>query len=103
MIRILIGLALCITACNNSSEAGKSEKTTVSDSSQVAHTWSKEERNEFLLDCIENAKAKVGEDTAYIKCRCVLLQIEKQFPNLDSASAVLVDTTRAAEMIRKCE
>lgn len=96
---------LFLTACNSNS----SESSSTSDSSKNANssattvsTWSKEDENEFLDGCIENAKVRLGLDTAYIYCNCVLKQIEQEFPTMDSASTALLDTTRAAAFTEKC-
>ena len=100
MTRKLLFAALIFTACNNSTDT--TNKTTGQQTKTPAgYTWSKEDENQFLSDCVDNAKQLKG-DTAYIKCNCVLKQMEQSYPTLDSAEVILADTAKAAEFTKNC-
>jgi hypothetical protein len=100
-IIFLLIAAICF-ACNNSSsenQQGKSDSVRT----KTGFSWTKEDEHEFLSDCIDHAKGSHGEDTAYIYCNCVLRQVKEDFPNLDSASAILVDSVQASKYTSACE
>ncbi|HWJ91627.1 MAG TPA: hypothetical protein VNR87_10985 [Flavisolibacter sp.] len=102
MARILLILvtAFCFACSNSASDNQPSKSDSVR--TKKAFSWSQEDEREFLSDCIDHAKDKHGEDTAYIYCNCVLRQVKEDFPNLDSASAILVDTVQAAKYTEAC-
>jgi hypothetical protein len=104
MSKIFLILVLFLAACNNSNNTS-SEKSTTGDTtiSGPSAKWSEQDENEFLRDCVENAKARLGEEKSYTYCNCVLKQIRQKFPNLDSASAYLDDSTKAAEFTVNCK
>jgi hypothetical protein len=56
-----------------------------------------------MYGCVENAKARMKEEAAFAYCKCVLEKLEAKFPSLDSAAAVLTDTTRAMQYTQGCE
>lgn len=91
-------------ACNNNS-SDNSEKAKDKDSSSVAVTrWAAGDENEFLSDCVDKAKGANGNDTnAYVRCNCVLRQLEQHFPNLDSADKVLQDSAQASVYTKNCQ
>jgi len=100
MWKILVLGSLCFIACNNSSDTS----STASDSSHhaVASQWTKDDENEFLAACVDNAKARYSEDTSYSYCKCVLEKIKKDIPTADSAEIVLEDSTKIAEYTKDC-
>ena len=52
---------------------------------------------------MDNAKTGVSDTAAYAHCKCVLDQLKQVFPNMDSASAIIMDTARAAAYVAKCK
>jgi hypothetical protein len=104
MSKIFLILVLFLAACNNSNNTS-TEKTTTGDTTVSASSakWSEQDENDFLRDCVDNAKTKLGEEKSYTYCNCVLKQIRQKFPNLDSASAYLDDSTKAAEFTVNCK
>lgn len=93
-----------IIACNNSKTPSADDATTGTDSAVAkSYTWTDEEEKEFLAGCVDNAKANVSDTTAYAYCKCVLDQLKQAFPNMDSASAIIMDTTKAAAYVAKCK
>ncbi len=104
MIKLFLSLAIfLILACNNS-KAPSADTTTGTDSAAAkSYTWTNEEEKEFLAGCVDNAKANVSDTTAYAYCKCVLDQLKQAFPNMDSASAIIMDTTKAAAYVAKCK
>jgi hypothetical protein len=99
MWKLLIAGSICLMSCNNSSDtAGGNDKKESSATSQ----WTKEDENEFLSGCVDNAKARYSEDTAYSFCKCVLEKIKKEIPTADSAESVLRDSARAMSYTQGC-
>ena len=92
--------ALCFMSCNNSSDTS----SVTGDSSNHAATskWTVEDENEFLAGCVDNAKSRYSEDTAYSYCKCVLEKIKKEIPTADSAEVVLQDSTKAVAYTKDC-
>ena len=86
-------LAACNTNAPGSEKGGDTAKL---------HAWSKEDENEFLAGCVENAAVNIREDSAYAHCKCVLLQLKAAFPSMDSAASMLMDSTKAAVYAQKC-
>ena len=92
----------CITflfACNNDSSSSSANKDSAN--SGKGFVWTTEDDNEFLADCIEEAKANFnyGEDTAYIRCNCALKQLKTKYQNYDSVEVALNDTSRAKDAV----
>jgi hypothetical protein len=97
-------LILTAIACNTQSD--KASDTTDSAKNAVAatksFTWSDEDEKEFLAGCVENAKANLSDTAAYAQCHCVLEQLKKTFPTMDSAANALSDSATAAAYVSKC-
>ena len=90
----------CLTifcACNNDSTSSSAKKESAN-----GFVWTTEDDNEFLADCIEEAKAnfKYGEDTAYTKCNCALKQLKTKYQNYDSVEVALNDKAREQEAVK---
>ena len=92
-------LLFLLAACNSETKDQSSPKTL----EKKGFTWTAEDDNEFLVDCVEGAKARLDEPRAFAFCRCVLANAKVDFPNLDSASAVMQDTARAVKYTAGCE
>ena len=105
MIKLFLSLTLLlIIACNNSKAPSADNTTTDADSAVAkSYKWTDQEEKEFLAGCVDNAKANVSDTTAYAYCKCVLDQLKLAFPNLDSASSIIMDTTKAAAYVAKCK
>ncbi len=104
MIKLFLSLTiLLLLACNNSNTPSTDATTPGSDSVTKSYTWTNEEEKEFLAGCVDNAKANVSDTTAYAYCKCVLDQLKQAFPSMDSASAIIMDTTKAAAYVAKCK
>ena len=93
-------LLLLAFSCKSKPESAKINSKDSIPVNTVA--WPKEEENEFLADCVEKAMANLPEDSAYMRCNCVLKQLKQQYPSLDSASTALLDTARAAALAANC-
>lgn len=112
MFKTVLFLTILFAACNNDSTLSNAEndstKTGISKST-TSFVWSKEDENEFLSDCVNGAKAKYSEDTAFIKCNCALKQLKQEYANYDSYDStlrILDDSTRAivsAKYTKNCE
>ena len=89
-------------ACNDSSNKDKNAMKLSGDNATL-YTWPEEDEKEFLSGCIENTGEKMTESASFANCKCVLDQLKRTFPNMDSAATVLMDTTRAAEFAARCK
>jgi hypothetical protein len=98
---LILGCSICFACSNSSSEGTPSRSDSVR--TKTSFTWTKDDEHQFLSDCIEHAKNQHGEDTAYIYCNCVLQQVKEDYPNLDSASAILIDSVQAAKYTDRCQ
>ena len=103
MIKLLLLLSfIAVIACNNDS---KNSSATAPNSDTVVakgFTWADDEEKEFLADCVESAKANVGDTVAFRHCNCVLKQLKQNFPTLDSANAT-ADSTQLAMYATNCK
>jgi hypothetical protein len=101
----IILLLLCsafFIACNNNSKNSPGVKA--ADSASKGYTWTADDEQEFLAGCVDNAKAGIGDTAAYALCKCVLGEVKKSFPKLDSSAMnVLMDSTQAAAFAAKCK
>ena len=99
----LIFLAV-MAACNNNETEVKDNGITVdtTKASKPSFTWAAEEEHEFMAGCVENAKGKLGDTAAYSYCHCILTQVKQTYPNMDSASAVLMDTATVVQYAKNC-
>ena len=104
MIRFIILSFFVFTACSNSGSGDHKEKDSGNQNNGTYNSadWPKEKENVLLDDCIEELKGKMSQDTAYTYCNCVLKQLKKDFPNIDSASSALNDSSRAARYVAPC-
>jgi len=102
MSRTILFFALLLASCNNSSESAVNENdSSASSKTKMVASWSKEDENNFLHECIESSKGKYGEDTAYRLCNCALKQVQQKYPSADSAASM--DSTEAMEYIKNCK
>jgi hypothetical protein len=64
--------------------------------------WTAKERTEFATQCEATASKSLGADKAKSYCSCMLVKIEKQFPNpVDVAEMTQETVSRWAEECRK--
>jgi len=105
MSKLFLSLTLFVILACNSSTTSSADNTKPGTDSTVAkaYTWTDEEEKEFLAGCVDNAKTSVSDTAAYAHCKCVLDQLKQAFPNMDSASAIIMDTTKAAAYVAKCK
>jgi hypothetical protein len=100
---MLFGL-LFFVACNTT-PSSNSTKTKVA-TGKTADTvgWSKDDDMEFLDGCVANSSHSLGDTQSFQLCKCLLEQVKKKYPALDStAEAVLSDSARIADMARNCK
>ena len=103
MTRFIILCTFLFAACSNSG-SGENKGSDTSSHSGTYNTadWPKDKENELLDGCIEELKGQMSQDSAYTYCNCVLKQLRKDFPNIDSASSALQDSTEAARYVANC-
>ncbi|MFL5811033.1 MAG: hypothetical protein ACJ749_16045 [Flavisolibacter sp.] len=105
MSRTILFFAILLASCNNSGGSSDDKDTTKAGNStgNAGYSWTKDDENEFLNDCVDSLKSKKGADTAYIQCNCALKQLKAHFPNLDSAdSYIRNDSKGAADYTKDC-
>ncbi len=55
--------------------------------------WTGMDRNDFLKECINSAKAGLGEEKAKNYCECMLYKVEVKFPKSSDATEQLTEET----------
>jgi hypothetical protein len=98
---LIVFIVACKANSNNTNDSVDS--TAITTNTGKSFTWADEDEKEFLAGCVENAKAKLSDTAAYAQCKCVLEQLKKVFPTMDSAANALTDSTTAALYINKCK
>ena len=97
---LIVFIVACINKSDKSTTDADSAKATTANKS---FAWSDEDEKEFLSDCVQNAKAKLSDTAAYAQCKCVMEQLKKNFPTMDSADHALNDSATLAAFISKCK
>jgi hypothetical protein len=101
MSRTILFFALLLASCNNNSQSSAIQDDSSSSKTKATASWSKEDENNFLDECIETSKGKYGEDTAYRLCNCALKQVQQKYPSADSAASM--DSTEAMQYLKNCK
>ena len=106
MFKLFLSLLIIIVvACNTKSDKAStttdSTKATTADAKSF--TWSDEDEKEFLAGCVENAGNNRSDTVAYAQCHCVMEQLKKTFPTMDSAANALNDSATIAGYVSKCK
>lgn len=103
MFKILSVALLALIACNSGPDKkGETAGAAPASPSAKSYTWSKDDENTFLDGCIDSARVHYGEQAGFAYCNCVLGELKKTFPTMDSASSVLMDLERAKEFAARC-
>ena len=108
MNKIIFAFAVLFLASCNSTSSGKSDASKgkeVTDTSASAKVdWTTEGANEFLDGCVDEAKDRLGDTTAYTFCKCVLEQARREHPNnMNKGIEQLNDSTQVAKYAAKCQ
>ena len=104
--RFCLALYIFCFSCSNEASNTATEKAYASAApGGVTRTLSKESELEIIGECVDNAKATLGDTQAYALCKCVLGQVQDKYPNADSAALImhLSDTTEVAAMAKACK
>jgi hypothetical protein len=104
--RICLAAYIFCFSCSNENTSTVTENSSASAApGGVTKTLSKESELEILAECVDNAKATLGDTQAYALCKCVLGQVQDKYPNADSAALIvhLSDTTEVATMAKTCK
>ena len=99
-------LLAALLACNNGPNKTRESKTAADTAGQTTatkYTWQETEEQEFLSGCVDSAKIKVNEATAFAQCKCILTQLKQRFPSMDSASPALMDVKYVAQLAANCK
>ena len=98
----LLLFSIAVVSCNNDSQTSTAGSANSESAATKSYTWTDDDEKEFLADCVESAKAKVGDTVAFKQCNCVLRQLKQNYPTLDSANAS-ADSTQLAMYANKCK
>ena len=67
--------------------------------------WSSKDRSDFLNDCIDAAKGRLGDAKARSYCECMLFKTEKKYPDPAEAAMITEEIMQSPEwkkMIKDC-
>ncbi|RYZ27574.1 MAG: hypothetical protein EOO10_12305 [Chitinophagaceae bacterium] len=95
----------CFACSNEASDPATENASPSAAPGGVTSSLSKESELEILAECVDNAKENLGDTQAYALCKCVLGQVQKKYPDADSAALImhLSDTTEVAAMAKECK
>ena len=99
-------LLVVMAACNNNESASVNNNATTVDTTKAtkpSFKWAEDEEREFMAGCVDKAKGNLGDTASYSYCHCILAQVKQTYPNMDSASAVLMDTSAVVQYAKNCK
>lgn len=103
MFKLFLFLAVFFaTSCNNAPDVTEASGNADSTTATKSYTWDSEDEKEYLAQCVETAKGNVNDTTAYARCKCVLDQLKRVYPSMDSAYAHL-DSAAAVKYAENCK
>ena len=102
---MLIVAGCIFTACSNDASTANPGKDTVvkNTSSAAAKSWTQEDELEFMSGCVDNAKARLGNEKSYTYCKCILAQVKTKYAMDSSIIERLSDTAEVAKMAQNCD
>ena len=104
MSKLLIVFLFIFLACNNgSSDTPVSAEAPPDTVQKKLHTWPADEEKDFMAGCVDNAKGRLGDTASYRYCKCILEQVKETYPSIDSASSVLLDSTKVVAYAQNCK
>lgn len=104
MSKLFIILVFFVCACNNESSDTAVTTGAAPDTVQKKmYTWPADEEKDFMAGCVDNAKSRLGDTASYRYCKCILAQVKETYPNIDSASSVLLDSTKVVAYAQNCK
>ncbi len=62
--------------------------------------WAQKDKDAFNSNCVNGAKASMGDDKAKAYCSCMLDKIEVKYPNAEDAGKL--DMNSMTEMAKDC-
>lgn len=68
-------------------------------------TWTAKDRTDFLKECVDAARASLGEDKAKRYCACSLYKIERKYPDPSQAAEITEEVMASPDfkkMIQEC-
>lgn len=104
MYKLLLFLGLAVfVSCKDNKTPTKQQGVTNSD--PIAKDSFTTDEMDLIDGCVENAQASIGEEKAFILCKCILLQVKKDNPNLDSATLArtISDTAKVGQLAKNCK
>ena len=102
---LLVSVISVLFACNNSStDTAKRSDSANKRVLMPADSMSREALFSFIDGCVTNSKLTLGEEKAFIFCKCIYDQLRTSNPPIDSAQldALVNDTAHVARMAAKC-
>ena len=101
---ILSMLLVTAIACNSKSPKTAGESSSENAAKQPV-TWTRDAEMNWMDECVEGSKKRLGEEKAFNQCKCILRQFQEKNPTNDSAKNVTMinDTALIASMAKNCE
>ena len=103
MYKILLLAALAFASCKDDNKAPDKQQNPTNGTSKDSTLTADE--MDFVDGCVENAQATIGEEKAFVLCKCILMQVKKDNPNLDSATLArtVSDTAEIGALAKNCK
>src|SRR5215204_4323545 len=102
---LLVSLMTLLFACNNSStNTAKRSDSGNKSIPMPADSMTREALFSFIDGCVTNSKLTLGEEKAFIFCKCIYDQLRTSSPGMDSTQldALVHDTAQVAKMAANC-
>ncbi|MGC4103591.1 hypothetical protein [Ferruginibacter sp.] len=80
-------------------------KKEINDCLSSTSNWTNKDRSDFYNDCVKTAQDNLGADKAKSYCSCMLVKIEKKYPDAADLSKITEETLKTPDfkkMIREC-
>ena len=107
MYKFLTGIFLfCLLACNSKNPKVATQSSSENAAKQpVGKGWTRDAEMNWMDECVEGSKEKLGEEKAFNQCKCILRQWQTQNPDNDSLKdeSLQKDTALLASMAKNCE
>ena len=102
---LLVSFISFLFACNDSSK--NTVKTSEPGKKNIplpADSMTREALFSFIDGCVANSKLTLGEEKAFVFCKCIYDQLRTSYPAMDSVQliALVNDTAQVAKMASNC-
>jgi hypothetical protein len=106
MAKFILFLSIIFFAsCNSDGTNSSVKKDSIKTQKKIAASWSNNDEMEFMDNCVEGAKERLGEEKAFNQCKCILRQLQEKNPTNDSTASISImsDTAQLVQFAKKCQ